>query len=57
MILFVKQYKNDNTAFHWNSDVSGGFALEQGWGTYGPRAKCGQGEHLIWPATEFSLPI
>ena len=29
--------------------------LEQGWGTCGPRAKCCPHEHLIWPASEFSL--
>jgi len=27
-----------------------------GWGTCDPRAKCGPREHLIWPASEFSLP-
>jgi len=25
--------------------------VKQGWGT------CGQSEHLIWPASEFSLPV
>jgi len=27
-----------------------------GVGTYGPRAKCGPLENVIWPASEFSLP-
>jgi len=30
--------------------------LGQGWGTYGPRANCGPREHLVWAASEFSLP-
>jgi len=32
------------------------FEALQGWGTCGPRAKCGPAEHLIWPASEFPLP-
>jgi len=31
--------------------------LRQGWGTCGPRAKCGTREHLIWPTSEFLLPM
>jgi len=31
-------------------------ALDQGWGTWGPRANFGPRGHLIWPASEFSLP-
>jgi len=30
ILLFAKQYKNDNTAFHWCSAVSDGLALLQG---------------------------
>jgi len=30
--------------------------ITQGWGTCGTRAKCGQREHLIWPALESSSP-
>jgi len=32
-------------------------AAQQGWGTCGTRAKCGQREPLIWPASEFLLPM
>jgi len=30
--------------------------MKQGWETCGPRAKCSLCEHLIWPASEISLP-
>jgi len=30
--------------------------IDQGWGTCSPRAKCSPRNHLIWPASEFSLP-
>jgi len=36
-------------------DVQQVIRLSQGWGTCGPRTKCGLREHLIWPASEFSL--
>jgi len=31
--------------------------LQQGWRTCGPRAECGPLEHLMWPTSEFSLPM
>jgi len=37
----------------WVSAIS----LDQEWKTCGPRAKGDLREHLIWPATEFSLPM
>jgi len=34
-----------------------GISLDPEWRTCGPRAKGYLREHLIWPASEFSLPM
>jgi len=40
----------------WYRNLAVVNCIVQGWGTCGPRTKCGPREHLIWPASEFSLP-